>query len=137
MGSLVRLTAVAAASLVGLSFFLFAVDQSAESSTTQVEAVDGSDREASRDAAVDVPAPEPRVERMREARHGGVREAIDDANDLLVAPFTGLLDSRSVWVERTVTGGLALLLYGLGGMLLANFIPKPRRRHSDWRETTG
>jgi hypothetical protein len=28
---------------------------------------------------------------------------------------------------------LALLLYGLGGLLLANFLPKPETKQRDWR----
>ena len=137
MGSLLRFVAVLAASFVALSFLLFVVDQSREGSTTQVNTLDGGTKRVNSDEAVDVPAPEPRVERIREARHTGVREQIDDVNDFLVAPFTGVVNSSNVWVERMVTAGLALLLYGLGGMLLANFIPKPRRHHADWREATG
>lgn len=136
MGSFLRLAAVAAACFVALSLLLFAVDRSQEGSATQVDAVDGSKGQSISDTAIDAPAPEPRVERIREARHTGIREAIDDVNDLLVTPFTGLLDSSSVWVERMVPAGLALLLYGFGGMLLANFIPKSRRRQTDWREAT-
>ncbi|MGH3992058.1 MAG: hypothetical protein ACRDSN_06280 [Pseudonocardiaceae bacterium] len=113
---------------------MFAVDQSQEGSATQVDALDGSKGHVISDAAIDVPAPEPRVERAREARHTGIREAIDDANDILVTPFTGLINSSNVWVERMVPAGLALLLYGFGGMLLANAVPKRRRRHDDWRE---
>jgi hypothetical protein len=53
-----------------------------------------------------------------------------------VSPFTGLIDSSNLWIERVVPGALALLLYGLGGMLLANALPKPQRRTKDWREAT-
>ena len=137
MGSLLRLAAVVAASFVALSFLFFAVDQSRAGSATQVNMVDGSKTQVSSDADIDVPSPEPRVERVREARHSGLRETIDDADDLLVAPFTGLVDSGNVWVERMVPAVLALLLYGLGGMILANAVPKPRRDHKDWREATG
>lgn len=137
MGSFVRLAAVTAAAFVALSFLLFAIDQSEEGSATQVEAVDGSEGEVASETSVDRPAPAPEVERLREARHGDLREAIDDANDLLVAPFTGLIGSGNIWVERMVPATLALLLYGLGGMVLANFLPKPTRRSADWREAPG
>jgi hypothetical protein len=136
MATLVRFAAVVAASVVGLSFLVFAVDQSQEGSATQVEALDGGGQQVISDAAVDTPAPEPRVERAREASHSGIREIIDDGNDVVVAPFTGVIESSNLWVQRMVPAALALLLFGLGGMLLANFVPKPRRRHNDWREAT-
>lgn len=137
MGSLLRLAATCAASFLALSFVLFAVDQSEEGSANQVRTVDGTQPRAASEPAIDRPAPDGATERAREARHGAVRELIDDANDTLVAPFTGLVDSSNVWVERTVSGALALLLFGLGGIMLANFIPKRTRRATDWREATG
>jgi hypothetical protein len=137
MGSLLRLAAIAAAGFVALSFLLFAVDQSKQGSATQVNALEGSGAQVTSDAAIDEPSPPSRIERVREERHTGIREAIDDVDDVLVAPFTGLIESSNVWVERMVPATLALLLYGLGGMLLANMLPKPRRRHHDWREATG
>lgn len=125
-----------AAAFVALSFVLFAVDQSEEGSANQVRTVNGvGDRPESR-AAIDRPAPDRATERIREARNGDVRELIDDGNDVVVAPFAGLVSSGNVWVERLVAGGLAGLVFGLGGMLLANFIPQPRRKTADWREAT-
>ena len=137
MGSLLRLAAIAAAGFVGLSFLLFGVDQSRQGSATQVNALAGSGAQVTSDAAIDEPSPPSRIERVRERRHTGVREAIDDVDDVLVEPFTGLVDSSNVWVDRMVPAALGLLIYGLGGMLLANTLPKPRRRHHDWREATG
>lgn len=136
MGSLVRLAAVAAVASVSLSFLLFAVDQSREGSESQLSKVEGSDREVRSDRGIDVPAPEPAVEAAREARRSDIREAVDDVNDPLVTPFAGVIDSSSIWAQRIVPLVLALLLYGVGGMLLANFIPKPQRQHKDWREAT-
>ncbi len=137
MGSLLRLAAVTAAAFVALGFLLFAVDQSEEGSTNQVRAVDGAAGRAASEAAIDRPAPAREIENQREDRHSGAREMIDDVNDFLLAPFTGVIASSNVWVERMVPGALALLLYGLGGMMLANFIPKRARRNTDWREATG
>ena len=130
------MAAITTALFVGLSFLLFAVDQSEEGSSEQVQAVDGAGERESR-TNVDTPAPDRRVEDLREARHTGVREFIDDGNDLLVAPFTGIVGSDNLWVERIVPTALALLLFGFGGMLLANFLPKPHRRSTDWRQAPG
>lgn len=136
MASLLRLAAVTAATFVALSFLLFALDQSEDGSANQVRAVDGSVGPAPA-AAIDRPAPGREIEDLREARHSEPREAIDDVNDSLLAPFTGVIRSSNLWVERMVPGTLALLLYGLGGMLLANFLPRPRRREADWRQAPG
>lgn len=137
MGTLLRIAAVCATAFVGLSFLLFAVDQSEEGSANQVRTVDGLEQRAESEVAIDRPAPDGATERLREGEHGGMREFIDDGNDVLVAPFADLVKSSNVWVQRIVAGALAALLFGFGGMLLANFIPKPARQTSDWREATG
>jgi hypothetical protein len=137
MASLIRICAVAAATLVALSFVFFAVDQLGAGSEKQVQALRSDTERGSSRAELDEPAPEPAVERAREARHSSVREYVDDADDVLLAPFTGLIDTDQIWVQRLVPGLLALLLYGLGGALLANALPKPDRRTRDWRESTG
>jgi len=135
MASLLRLATVCAALLVAASFVLFAIDRIGEGSTGQVEALRGAGaRPAVSRAPIDAPAPPPTIERVREASHSSAREAIDDANDLLVAPFAGILDTDSAWAGRIVPMLLGVLLYGLGGTLLANALPRPKRRTSDWRQ---
>lgn len=136
MGPLLRLAAVTAAAFVAVSFLMFAVDQSEEGSTNQVRAVDGEGERVASETAIDRPAPGRDIERLRESRHSGAREMIDDVNDFLLAPFVGVIESSNVWVQRMVPGVLALLFYGLGGMLLANFLPRQSRRQADWREST-
>ena len=79
------------------------------------------------------PSPSAMAERDRERTHGPVREAVDDANDLLLAPFAGVTSSRNRWVQRGVPALLALLVYGAGLTLLANYLPKPHARGGDWR----
>ncbi len=137
MGSLVRICAVTAAVLVALSFVFFAVDQLTEGSDNQVRALRSDEARAPSQAEIDKPAPEPAVERIRETQHSSAREYVDDANDVLLSPFTGLVDTGHVWSQRVIGGLLALLLYGLGGTLLANALPKPKRKAGDWRESTG
>lgn len=132
MGSIVRLFAVTAGACVALSLLLFAIDQSREGSETQQRAVDGQGLVSSDTdiAAIDPPAA---VERERERRHSGAREAIDDVNDVLLRPFTDVADSDNTWVLRGVPAALGLLLYGLLGMLLANIIPRRVPEARDWR----
>ena len=124
MASLVRLVAVIASALVVLSFLAFASDQAGRGSKEQ---------EARLGRELGEPAPNPNAEREREREHGAVREKIDDANDVLVAPFSGVINSHDLWVQRIVTGLLALLTYGLGLTLLANFLPGRGQGASDWR----
>ena len=136
MGTLVRLAAICSAAFVALSFVLFAVDRSEEGSANQVNTVAGDKAAVASKSAIDRPAPDAATERSREAEHTGAREFIDDGNDIIVAPFADVLNSSNVWVERLVAGGLAGLIFGLGGMVLANFIPQRRRKVTDWREAT-
>ena len=109
---------------MALGFLAFASDQLSQGSQTQVQKL-GEETSS--------PAAGPTAERTRERRHGAVRELIDDANDVLLAPFAGVVDSREAWVRRGVPTVLALLVYGLGLSLVANYLPKPRRRVRDWR----
>ena len=82
------------------------------------------------------PNPEPAIEAVRENSHTSLREGIDDVNDVLVSPFTGFSEFKSVWGERFLALLLGVLLYGGGGLMLANFFPKPENTGGDWREAT-
>lgn len=116
--TLLRLASTAASLLVLAGFGLFALDEVRSGSETTLARLDDRER----------PAPGPAGERAREERHGDLREAIDDANDVLLDPFAGTVDSSSsAWVRHGVPALLALLVYGLLLRLLANFIPAGRR----------
>ena len=130
MGSLIRLLAIVTSGIVLLGFVLFAVDEISHGSKTQQRALD---RELGTSTVTDPVAPTPQQERVREAQHGAVREAIDDANDVLLRPFADLIDSSNAWVEHGIPTLLALLVYGLGLGLLANMLPKTRSSGGDWR----
>ncbi len=131
MGTLIRLMAIAASAIVALGFVMFAVDELNEGSQTQQQALQ-SELEGGASPAV-VAATAPSDEEAREQQHGSVREAIDDANDVLLNPFDGLVDSDNAWVQHAVPALLALLLYGVGLGMLANFLPKQRHVGGDWR----
>jgi len=136
MASLVRLVAITAAGLVAASFLLFAVVELRDSSEGQIQKIDGTDAPKSLETDVQRPNPEPSVERVRENNHTSVREAIDDANDVLVSPFTSFTNFESVWGARFLVLLLGLLLYGGGGLMLANFFPQQKNEAGDWREAT-
>ena len=77
--------------------------------------------------------PSPTQEAARERANGKFREAVDDANDVLLGPFTDIVDSNDRWVTHGVPTVLALLLYGLCLGTLANMLPKQREHAADWR----
>jgi hypothetical protein len=131
MGSLVRLFAILCSGLVILGFAYFATDELDRGSKTQQGKLD---RELSGELGDPTPiAPSPVQEAAREKVNGGFREAVDDANDVLLGPFTNLIDSNDRWVGHGVPAVLALLLYGLGLGTLANMLPKQREHAADWR----
>jgi hypothetical protein len=108
-----RIAAILVSVVIVLSFALFAVDE-LNGASARNEAKLAQDLEAN---------PAPAVERQREKDHGAVREAIDDANDVVVSPFQGIASSDdSVWVQRAVPALLALLVFGLGVGFLARFM---------------
>jgi len=132
MGTFVRTLAVVAAGLVIIGFAMFAFDELDRGSKTQQQKLaEGLGDNGS--ATISAPSPSPEEEKAREAAHNSVREVIDDANDVLLAPFGSLFDSDNAWVHRGVPALLALLLYGGGLGMLANALPKHRAHGGDWR----
>ena len=125
----VRIVAVVVSAIIALGFLMFALDESDKGSREQISKLDD---------ALNAPDPTRQQELLREREHGSFQETIDDANDALLKPFAPLVeDSESTWTLRSVPTLLALLLYGVGGLLLANFLPKPKTEQHDWRQATG
>ena len=97
MGSVIRLAAILTSIVVLLGFAFFAVDEMDKGSKTQQSALaEGTGTPASPEVVA--VAPTPGEEAARERRNGGARELIDDANDVLLAPFANLIDSDNGWV---------------------------------------
>lgn len=124
----IRLLALAACAIVGLGAVMFVAEQVGEASDNTVVAIT-SQGERRQVGNINVPAPDGDVEARRERRHGEIREAVDDANDILLAPFADLVDADNIWAQRGFVTLLALLLYG--GVLLflaraAGMKKKPR-----------
>ncbi|HEY0363146.1 MAG TPA: hypothetical protein VGC83_12755 [Solirubrobacteraceae bacterium] len=112
---LLRTVSVVAGAIVLLSFALFAIDETRHASEQTTAAIAGLEATRTSDPSAD-------QERARERAHSRVRETIDDADDVLVAPFAGLVDgSHSSWVRRGVPTLIALVLYGFGLSFLARF----------------
>jgi hypothetical protein len=133
MGAFIRFIAIAASVIVAIGFLAFAVDEIDRGSKEQQRSLSNSLRDLEQGASIAAPDPTPAEERARERAHGPVREAIDDANDVLLAPFASFIDSSNNWVQHGVPSLLALLVYGLGLGMLANMLPKGRAHGGDWR----
>jgi len=129
MAALLRIVAIVSCAIVAIGFIAFASDEATQGSAKQGRRIQ---------QAMDDPAPSASAEQTRQKRHGKVRETIDDANDVLLKPFAGVVGSNDVWVRRIVPTVLALLAYGLGPTLLANALPRRRSRSTggDWRAAT-
>lgn len=115
LGNALRLVGIACATVVVLSFAMFAVDELGKGSDRQIGKVD--------EAETNSPDPAASTERRREREHGPVREAVDDANDLLLKPFAGVAESSDVWVARGVPALIGVLLYGLLLVMLSRSVP--------------
>ena len=116
MEGLLRTAAIVASAIVLVSFGLFAIDETRDFSNRSVAAVEGLDATRSASPTAD-------EERARERAHSSVREAIDDADDILVAPFAPVTkSSESSWVRRGIPTLLALFVYGFGLAFLARFM---------------
>jgi len=131
MGSLIRLLGIVCSAIVLLGFAFFATDEMGRGSQNQQNAL------ASELSSTDDPppvAPSPEEEAQRERVNGPFREAVEDANDLLIGPFAGLVGSAdNTWVTHGVPALLGLLLYGFCLGMLAKMLPKHRERGADWR----
>jgi hypothetical protein len=116
------------------SFGLFAIDQAQNGSKNQVaklgSEIGNGNTKATANANVNVNQadPSPKIERAREKQHGKVREAIDDADDVLISPFASVVDSKSIWAQRGIPTLIAFLLFAVGLRILAAYLPGGGRR---------
>jgi hypothetical protein len=100
---LLRTLAIVLSLNVAVGFVLFAVDDFARASNESRALIAGNV----------APDPLPRAEREREQVNSRAREYVDDANDILLRPFTGLVaNASSRWAQRGITTLLGLLVYG-------------------------
>jgi len=119
IASIVRWAALIACAFVSLSFLFFAVNQTSNASKGQVNSITGSQQDVKAKSITKLPNPPPAVEKLREKENSGLHEFIDDVDDVLLAPFTGISNSHSIWARRLIPLALALLIYGIGGLYLA------------------
>jgi hypothetical protein len=108
-----RFAAVICSLIVVLGWGWFAADQtSAASQKTQDEIAGQTAKQAVN--------PDPDQERAREQVNSKIHEYVDDANDVLLSPFSSISENMdSKWARRTIPALIALAVYGFGLGLLA------------------
>ena len=121
IGAIVRWAALLACAFVTLSFLFFAADQTSTASKNSANQITN-DPEVKAESITKLPNPPPAVERAREKENSGFHEFVDDVDDVLLAPFTGISNSSNIWVRRLIPLALALLVYGIGGLYLARAV---------------
>jgi hypothetical protein len=110
-----RLVAIVCSVLIAAGWLMFAVDETKSASAQSADRIAGN----AASTRVDL---DPDQERAREKAHSSTREYIDDANDILLSPFSSIAsDSDNKWVRRTVPALLGLLVFGFGLGFLARF----------------
>ena len=115
LAGLLRALSVVASAVVLLSFGLFALDETRTASQRSAAEVAG--LRASR-----TPDPNAGEERARERAHSSVRELIDDADDVLIAPFTWAAPQDSgKWAQRGIPAVVALVVYAFVLPFLARY----------------
>jgi hypothetical protein len=125
---LVTWASTIAALVLIASFGMFAIDQAQNGSKNQLAKLDNGIGSTQASTNVNQADPSPKTERAREKQHGKVREAIDDADDVLISPFAGVVDSKSIWAQRGVPTLIAFLLFAVGLRILAAYLPGGGRR---------
>jgi len=114
--NILRVASTIACGVVIAAFAMWATDEGRTSSHQQVAQVDTAAPAPAPPAQPVAPAPEP--------EHGGVRGAIEDANDALLTPFDHIAQDSGAWPAHMVPALLALLTYGLLARILIAYLPR-------------
>ena len=118
IAAVLRWASIFACAFVTLSFLFFAVDQTSNASNNSVRQITNQSSVKAQNITK-LPNPPPAIEKLREQENDKFHEYVDDVDDVLLSPFTGISNSSSIWVRRLIPLGLALLIYGVGGLYLA------------------
>jgi hypothetical protein len=140
LSRVVRLVSIVAVVLIAAGLLGLLTDEIRNTSKVEATRVQSPGESGAATVLVDITQPNPpaTVEKAREKQHTSAREAIDDAGDVIMAPFTSIAKGSEPWVRRLLYSGLALLLYGLLLQVLADKLSRlaeeSRRRAFSARE---
>ena len=129
LGRFVRLFSILAVAFIVAGLIGLLTDEVRDTSKVQsTRIVDpGTGAVVTKTIDIEQPAPSLEIEKVRQEEHTGGREFIDDVGDVLMNPFTFLIEDSDGAVRRLLYSALALILYGFLLQVLADFI----RRQSD------
>ncbi|WP_354699587.1 hypothetical protein DSM112329_05307 [Paraconexibacter sp. AEG42_29] len=117
-----RFLSIFCSAVVLLSLGGFAIDQARAGSNESQAGIARSGEQVDSEDAASYAKPTPAEEKARETANSSVREVLDDANDVVIAPFASIGDgSDSGWGRRGIPALIALLVYGFGFGFLARF----------------
>jgi len=124
LSRVVRIASIVAVVFIVAGLIGFLTDEVRDTSTVQATRIPdpGSGRIVTVTIDISQPDPSPAIEKVREAEHSSGREFIDDVGDVLMTPFSWIVEGSDPWVRRLLYSALALLLYGVLGMVLADYM---------------
>ncbi|HEY2719680.1 MAG TPA: hypothetical protein VGI52_08620 [Solirubrobacteraceae bacterium] len=119
-----RLVSVVLCLIVGVSFALFAINQTSNASAHQQRELSGEIAPPQEgETAIEAAAAAKKTNADGQASKGSPRRVIDEVAEAVTSPFSGLIDnSSSEWLKRGVLLALALAIYGFGLSFLARAI---------------
>jgi hypothetical protein len=123
--NVLRVASTIACGIVIAAFAMWATDEGRSGSDQQIARLSQSDgpNGAPNGASVTNPAA-PVAAPAPEAEHGGVRGAIEDADDALLSPFDHVAQDGGPWAAHIFPALLALLTYGLLARILIAYLPR-------------
>jgi hypothetical protein len=119
IAQVLRVASTIACGIVIVAFVFWASDEGKAGSQQQVARLAESDGPTG--AATAPAAP------VRNAKHGGVRGAIESANETLLSPFDHVAQDGNDWAAHGFPALLALLTYGLLARMLIPYFVTDRR----------
>ena len=120
VAQVLRIASTVACGIVIAAFVFWASDEGRAGSQQQVARLAESDGPS---GAATTPAALP----AGDVKHGGVRGAIEDANDKLLSPFAHVAHDSNDWAAHGFPALLALLTYGLLARMLIPYLVTVRR----------
>lgn len=129
LARLVRIASLIAVAFIVAGLIGLLTDQVRDTSEVQATRIPdpATGRQVVTVVDIEAPKPSPEIEKIREREHTGAREVIDDVGDVLMGPFTWIIEDSAGAVQKLLYSALALILYGFLLQMLADFM----RREAD------
>lgn len=129
LSRLIRVASLVAVLLLVAGLIGLLTDEVRDTSTVQATRIPdpASGRQVTKTIDIEAPDPPAAIEAIREDEHTKGREVIDDAGDILMGPFTWIIEGSEGAVKKLLYSALGLILYGVLLQVLADVL----RRKAD------